>query len=205
MNGRSPSKSLPSAAASAAMSAVSTSPITATTTSTTPASGTTSATRSAITAAVRRTITCRLRCRFDAVEVWLVAFLEFRTAFDGHCWRARSNRLWLEFVAALNRSGRCGSTHFCALFFQDGFAREPNPIALDSQNFHQHLIVFFQFVANIFYAMLGDFADVQQAFRPGNDLDESAEISQPRDFPEVGLPYFGRCRQIANDLQGLTR
>ena len=53
--------------------------------------------------------------------------------------------------------------------------------------------------------MLGDFADVEQAFGPGNDLDESAEISQPRDFAEIGLPYFGGRGQVPNDLQRLVR
>src|SRR4029077_5369674 len=34
---------------------------------------------------------------------------------------------------------RFASTHFCALLFENGFARQPNAIALDGQHFHQHL------------------------------------------------------------------
>src|SRR5207302_6104811 len=50
-----------------------------------------------------------------------------------------------------SRSFGChfATTHFCALLFEDGFAREPYAVAFDGQHFHQHLIAFFQFIADI--------------------------------------------------------
>src|ERR1700733_11567450 len=53
--------------------------------------------------------------------------------------------------------------------------------------------------------MLSHFADVQQPISPGDDLNESAEIRQPRNSTEISLPYLGRSRKIANDLQRLIR
>src|SRR3954454_15694220 len=52
--------------------------------------------------------------------------------------------------------------------------------------------------------MLGDFADVEQAFSAGDDFDECAEVSETRDFAEVGLPYFSSRCQVANNLQGFV-
>ena len=95
--------------------------------------------------------------------------------------------------------------HLGALLFQNGFARQLDAIAFDSQHFHQHLIAFFQFVANIFDSVLRDFADVEQAVEARQNFDERAEIGQAADFAEIGLPYFGRSRQIADDLQRLVR
>ena len=40
---------------------------------------------------------------------------------------------------------------------------------------------------------------------PGMNLDERAEIRQPRDFAQIGLPYFGRRREVADNLQRLRR
>jgi hypothetical protein len=41
------------------------------------------------------------------------------------------------------------------------------------------LIAFFQFIANIFYTMLGNFADVEQTVGAGEDFDECAEVCEP--------------------------
>src|SRR5215471_14413938 len=52
--------------------------------------------------------------------------------------------------------------------------------------------------------MFRDFADVQKAIGPGNDFDESAELSEAAYFPEIGLANFGGRSEIADNLQGLV-
>ncbi len=105
-------------------------------------------------------------------------------------------------MAALKRDSRaaaflrCSLTaarrlHLRALLFQNRLARQLDAIAFNRQHLDQHLIAFFQLVANIVDAVLGNFADVQQAVGAGNDFDERAEVRQPRDLAEIGLPYFG--------------
>ena len=152
--------------------------VTATTVATTPAAATVAptTTTSAATSTAARTATAAARTisaaisgtgrlrSIDAIEVWLVAFFEFSAAFEG---QAASHRRrdcdcldWSSFLAGAVLIWRRSAAHFCALLFQDGFARKPNAIAFDRQHFHQHLIAFLQLVANIFNAMLGDFADV---------------------------------------------
>ena len=49
--------------------------------------------------------------------------------------------------------------------------------------------------------MLRDFADVQQAIQAGKDFNEGAEISQTRNFSEIGFPYLSRRGEITDDLQ----
>src|SRR5512146_1029411 len=104
-----------------------------------------------------------------AVKVGFVAFRELFPAFDGHD-AAFADRLATTF-------GR----HFRALLFQNGLTRETNPVAFHGQDFHEDLIAFLQFVADVLDAVLGDFADVQQAIGSGDDLDEGAEIGEARD------------------------
>src|SRR6202022_1191361 len=110
------------------------------------------------------------------------------------------------FTAALSSTifrWKFAAAHFRALLFEDSFARQSNAIALDGQHFYQHLVAFFQFIANVLDAVLGDFADMQQTVGAGDDLDERAEIGQPRHRTEVGLADLGRGGQVADDLQGL--
>ena len=57
---------------------------------------------------------------------------------------------------------RRSTTHFRALLFQNCLAGQLDAVAFDGQNFHQHLVAFFQFIANILDSVFGDFADVQQ-------------------------------------------
>jgi hypothetical protein len=101
------------------------------------------------------------------VEVGLVRFLfEVTAAFDGHGSDGR-------------RFGRSlAPTHLGPLLFQNCLAREANAVAFDRQHFHENLIAFFQFVANVFDAVLRDFADVQQTVGTGNDFDKRAEVGQ---------------------------
>jgi hypothetical protein len=50
--------------------------------------------------------------------------------------------------------------------------------------------------------MLGDFADVQEAVRAGEEFDEGAELRQANDFTEIGFADFGAGGDVANHLQG---
>ena len=112
-------------------------------------------------------------------------------------------------IAAAFRAATLGwklaATHLCPLFFQDCLTGKTDAVAFNREHFHQHLIAFFQLVANIFDAMLGNFADMQQAVGARNDFDKRTEIRQACDRSEVSLPYFGSRRQIADDLQRLVR
>ena len=79
------------------------------------------------------------------------------------------------------------------MLFQDCLPGELDAVAFDGQNFHQYLVAFFQFVANIFNSVFGDFADMQQAVQAGQNFDERAEIRQTADLAEISLAYLGRC------------
>jgi hypothetical protein len=122
---------------------------------------------------------------------------EISPAFDG---QSRSPSTLAVALFAAVRS-RFAAAHLCTLLFEDGLARKPNAIAFNRKHLHQHLIAFFELVAHILNAMLGDFADVQQPIRPGNDFYERPEIRQPRNRAQISLAYLGGSRQITNDLQ----
>src|SRR5262249_39454019 len=119
-----------------------------------------------------------------AIEVWFVfGFLaKIAAAFDGH---GRGRRPFSPF-------GRdFPATHLGALLLENGLAREPNAIAFHGKDLYQHLVAFFQFVANVLNAVLGNFADMKQAVGAGDNFDESAKIGEAGDGPEVGFTYFG--------------
>src|SRR5947209_5829858 len=61
------------------------------------------------------------------------------------------------------------TAHLGALLFQNGLAREANAIAFNGQHFDQHLIAFFQYIAYVCNAVLGNFADVQQTISAGKN------------------------------------
>src|SRR5260370_237278 len=105
------------------------------------------------------------------------------TAQDGWPSRPRARRLV--------RFRRRNSAHFSALLFQNCLPRKLDPVAFDGQDFHQHLVAFFQFIANIFDSVFGNFADVQQSVQAGQNFNERAEIRQAADLPEISLPYLG--------------
>jgi hypothetical protein len=102
-----------------------------------------------------------------------------------------------------NRWRSFPTTHLCALLFENCLAREAYAVAFHRQHLHQNLVAFFQFIADIRYAVLSHFADVQQPVGAGNDLNESTEVGQARDFAQVSLSYLGGRRDIANNLQRL--
>src|SRR5206468_3753414 len=61
-----------------------------------------------------------------------------------------------------------------------------------------------EFFPDVRDAVFGHFADVEQAVRAGENLDEGAEIRQPDHFPEVGLAELRLGHQVPNHLQGLV-
>src|SRR5437660_821532 len=91
---------------------------------------------------------------------------------------------------------------FFAGFADQGLAREANLVALDGENFHEDLVAKLQLIPNVADAMLGDFADVQEAVGAGEKFDESAELRQANDFAEIGFADFGAGSDVANHLQG---
>src|SRR5438876_3684473 len=91
---------------------------------------------------------------------------------------------------------------FFASFADQGLAREANLVALDGKNLDENLVAELQLVANVADAMLGDFADVQEAVGAGEKFDECAELRQANDFAEIGLADFGAGGDVANHLQG---
>jgi len=97
-------------------------------------------------------------------------------------------------------SAALGAFHLGALLFQDRFARQPNAIAFNGEYLHQNLVAFFQLVANIFNAMLGNFADVQQSIGARDYLDKSSEIGQSRNRSQVSLSYLRGRGQVTNNL-----
>src|SRR5580693_703876 len=139
-------------------------------------------------------------CDGITIEVRLIIG-EIPAAFDSQ--RRSDSTLAVAWLHAL--WSRLATAHLCALLLEDGLARKPNAITFNRKHFHQHLIAFLQLVAHILNAMLSHFADVQQPISPRNNFDESPEIRQPRHGPKISLPYLGRSRQIADDLQRLIR
>src|SRR5207302_6051716 len=90
---------------------------------------------------------------------------------------------------------------FFAGFADQGLAREANLVALDGENFHEDLVAKLQLIPNVADAMLGDFADVQEAVGAGEKFDESAELRETNDFAEIGFADFGAGSDVANHLQ----
>src|ERR1700691_2401517 len=94
-----------------------------------------------------------------------------------------------------------GLRQLLALLPQHGLAAELDFVAFERQDLDQNLVAFLQLVAHFAHAVLGDLADVQQAVRTRENLDESAEIHQPHHFAQVGLADLGHGGNVADDLQ----
>src|SRR5713101_1218783 len=113
-------------------------------------------------------------------------------------------------VVAVADVGRCGgggpaaggALLLFAGFADQGFAREADLVALDGENFDEDLVAELQLVANVADAMLGDFADVQEAVGAREKLDESAELREANDFAKIGFADFRAGGDVANHLQG---
>ena len=90
------------------------------------------------------------------------------------------------FTARRTRVASAASGGFLLLFagFADeSFTGEADLVALHGENFHEDLVAEFQLIANVADAMLGDFADVQEAVGAGEKFDEGAELREANDFP----------------------
>src|SRR6266852_6316932 len=83
-------------------------------------------------------------------------------------------------------------------FADERFAGETDLVALDGENFHENLVAELQLIANVADAMLGDFADVQEAVGAGEKLDEGAKLGEANDFAEIGLADFGAGGDVAD-------
>src|SRR5713101_10217923 len=113
-------------------------------------------------------------------------------------------------VVAVADVGRCGgggpaaggALLLFAGFANEGFAREADLVALDGENFDEDLVAELQLIANVADAVLGDFADVQEAVGAREKLDESAELREANDFAEIRFADFGAGSDVANHLQG---
>jgi hypothetical protein len=137
--------------------------------------------------------------RVHTVEVGFFIPFKIGAALDYRCGRALCDAYSRDRSAS--RSGllsavavrwrRSTATHLGALLFENRLARQLDAVALDGQNFYQHLIAFFQLIANVFNSVFRDFADVQQAIQAGQNLYKCAEVRQAADFSKVGLPYLG--------------
>src|SRR6266704_1125487 len=118
------------------------------------------------------------------------------------------SRLFVGAGVALGRTGivgRATSGGFLLLFagFADErLAGEANLVALDGENLDEDLVAELQLIANVADAMLGDFADVQEAVGAREKLDEGAEFREAHDFAEIGLADFGASGDVADHLQG---
>ena len=88
-------------------------------------------------------------------------------------------------------------------FLDERFAGEADLVAFDGQNLDEDLVAKFEFVANVADAMLGNFADVEQAVGAGEEFDEGAKFREADDFAEIGLADFGAGGDIADHLEGL--
>src|ERR1700722_7536377 len=195
-----------SAAATVASATAASAVASATSAAATSAASRTSASPAPVWTVSMRTVAAANMRRAFAVEVGLVAIRrlirKIAATFDHH--GAGGSGLTLDRSNCAFRR-RSAATHLRALFFQDRLARQTDTVAFHCENFHQHLVAFFQLVANIGNSMLRHFADVQQAVGSRNNLDERAEIREARDFPEISLPYFRGRRQVADNLQRLRR
>jgi len=85
-------------------------------------------------------------------------------------------------------------------FADEGLARQANLVALDGKDLDEDLVAKLQLIANVANAMLGDFADVQEAVGAGEKFDESPELREANDFAEIGFADFGAGSDVANHL-----
>src|SRR6202043_692126 len=139
------------------MPAVTTMPTVSTTapivSASTSATTTASSTTPAATARTRSAIRCSLHSHHGsgsivAIKVRLISFFEIRAAFNSD--RSGHRRRF---------HGSLPAPHLRALLLEHCFTRKPDAVAFHRQHLHQHLVAFFQFVANILDPVLGDFTD----------------------------------------------
>src|ERR1700730_747013 len=86
-------------------------------------------------------------------------------------------------------------------FLDERLAGEANLVALDGENLDEDLVAEFELVANITDAVLGDFADVQEAVGAREKLDEGAEFRKAHDLAQIRLADFRAGGDVADQLQ----
>src|SRR5216683_1225227 len=105
------------------------------------------------------------------------------------------------FTARRTGVASAASRRFLLLFagFADeGLARQADLVALDGENLDEDLVAKLQLVANVADAVLGDFADVQEAVGAREELDEGAKLREANDFAEIGFTDFGTGSDVAD-------
>src|SRR3984885_5387694 len=90
-----------------------------------------------------------------------------------------------------------------ARFLNQRLARQAHLIPFDRQHLDQHLVTELQLIANIANPMLRNLADMQQAVRAREKLDERPDPPQPHDLAEIRLADLRRRRDVAHHLQRL--
>src|SRR5215831_5581744 len=93
---------------------------------------------------------------------------------------------------------------FMSLVAQDCLAAEPDLVAVYRNDLHEELVALLEFLANILDTMLGHFADVQQAVRTRENLDERSELRESHHLAEVGFAELCFSHQVLDDLKGLV-
>src|SRR5690348_14952012 len=175
-------------------------------TTSTSATSRTSSAPATIAPSISTTITtvsavATLRSAF-AIEVRLIRLIrKIAATFNHQC--AALHRLALRCHCCRFSNASALRRHLRALLFQNRLAREPDAVALHCQDFHQHLVAFLQLVSDVGNPMLRHFADVQQALGARNDFDKRTKVRQSSNLPEISLPYLGRRRDVADNLQRL--
>src|ERR1700687_2613044 len=123
----------------------------------------------------------------------------------GHSLSGRPGRncyFWFTAAASLfQRRWRGLFLHFFALLAQNRFARQADFVAFDGQHFHQHLVVFFELLADFGAALFGDFADMQQAVGSGENFHEGAKLSDADNLAEIGFPDLRGSSDVLDHLQ----
>ncbi len=91
-----------------------------------------------------------------------------------------------------------GSIGVLGFVAQDGFAGKLDLVAFLADALDHDLLAFFQLVAHVLDATVGDFRDVQQAVGAREDFDERAEIN---DAAKPFRDRFGRFRLPRSDRE----
>jgi hypothetical protein len=129
--------------------------------------------------------------------------LTARAIFGGGLW-GRSRFTGCRDIT--DRSTGCaglGKSHLLTLLAEKSLAGKLDAVALDAQNLDEDLIAFAKFVFDVFDAMLGDFADVEQAVGAGEDLDEGSELGETNHLAKVGLADLWHGGQVIDHAERL--
>src|SRR4029453_6625754 len=76
---------------------------------------------------------------------------------------------------------------------------------IDVDDLHEDLVAFLHLAADILHALVRHLADVEQAVRARDDLDEGAEVHYAHDLAQVGLVELGGRGELLDYGDGLAR